>query len=57
MSSAALAPSNADIRYHLAVALARSGQQARARKELEELLATGKSFAKIEEAKLLLKRL
>lgn len=51
-----IAPEDAEIRYHLAQALLKSGDKSRARKELEQLLA-GKSFAKTDEARELLKKL
>lgn len=52
-----LAPAAADIRYHYAQALAKSGDKSRARKEIEQLLANTKGFAKEEEARALLKQL
>lgn len=52
-----LAPQTGEIRYHYAAALAKSGDKAKARKELEQLLATVKAFPHIEEAKALLKQL
>ncbi|MEQ1600220.1 MAG: PEP-CTERM system TPR-repeat protein PrsT [Methylophilaceae bacterium] len=52
-----LAPESLEIRYHLAVGLANSGNKAEARKVLEKLLATGKNFSKVEEARSLLKQL
>ena len=55
--AATLAPGVGDIRYHLAAGLARSGDKARARKELEQLLSTGKPFSSIEDARTLLKQL
>ncbi len=51
------APGAADIHYHLVLGLVKSGDKAKARKELEQLLATGKSFPRIEDAKALLKQL
>ncbi len=51
------APEAVDIRYHLVQALVKSGDNAKARKELEQILATGKTFPQIEEAKALLKKL
>ncbi len=50
-------PGNAEVRYHLAVALAKSGFGPRARKELESLLATERSFPQREAAEQLLKQL
>lgn len=55
--AASQAPGAAVIRYHLAVGLMKSGDKANARKELEQLLASGKSFSQIEEARALLKKL
>lgn len=52
-----IAPEAAEIRYHLVLGLVKSGDKAKARKELEQLLATGKSFPRIEDAKALLKQL
>lgn len=52
-----LAPEAAEIRYHLALGLVKSGDKTKARKELEQLLATGKTFPQIEEARALLKQL
>lgn len=56
--AASLAPDNSSIRYHLAVTLARSGDKAAARKELNQALRPGsKPFAEVEEAKKLLQAL
>ena len=52
-----LAPDAPDIHYHLILGLVKAGDKAKARKELEQLLASGKSFANIEEARTLLKQL
>lgn len=52
-----LAPEAAEFRYHLAFGLAKSGDKPKARKELEQLLASGKNFPNIDEAKILLKQL
>ena len=52
-----LAPEAAEIRYHLAVGLQQSGDKSAARQELERLLASGKAFSKIDDAKKLLKDL
>lgn len=52
-----LAPDAADIHYHLVLGLVKSGDKAKARKELEQLLATGKNFSNIDEARTLLKEL
>jgi putative PEP-CTERM system TPR-repeat lipoprotein len=54
--AASLAPASAEIRYHLAAGLARSGDRAAARKELEQVLAGGQQFASADDAKLLLKQ-
>jgi Flp pilus assembly protein TadD len=54
--AASLSP-KADVRYHLAVALNKSGDKAGARKELEKLLSGNTDFAKVGEAKALLKTL
>jgi FimV-like protein len=50
------APQSTEIRYHLAVALAKSGDIARARGELTDLLAN-KNFRQRQEAQALLKQL
>jgi putative PEP-CTERM system TPR-repeat lipoprotein len=55
--AAAQAPRNAQIRYHLAVALAKSGDKGKARKELESLLAGDREFPQREAAQLMLKQL
>lgn len=52
-----LAPESPELRYHLAVGLSKSGDKAGARKMLEQLLATGRSFNGLEDAKNLLKQL
>lgn len=52
-----IAPEAAEIRYHLVLGLVKSGDKAKARKELEQLLASGKAFNKIDEARALLKQL
>lgn len=52
-----LAPEAAEIRYHLVLGLVKSGDRAKARKELEQLLAAGKNFPKINEARTLLKQM
>lgn len=52
-----LAPKVAAIRYHHAVALSRTGNNAQARKELEQLLRDSPRFTEIEAAKSLLKNL
>lgn len=50
-------PDNPEIRYHLAKALLEAGDKARARKELEIVLGSAKTFSKIEDARLLLKNI
>lgn len=52
-----LVPDDPVIHYHFVLALAKSGDKAKARKELEHLLATGRDFAQIGEARSLLKQL
>jgi putative PEP-CTERM system TPR-repeat lipoprotein len=51
------APASTAIHYHLAVALAKSGENSRARKELAALLANNKKFPQREQAQALLKQL
>jgi putative PEP-CTERM system TPR-repeat lipoprotein len=53
----ALAPKARDIRYHLAAALAASGDKAAARKELDGLLAGDMRFAQAEDARRLMEKL
>lgn len=53
--ASAAAPNSPSIRYNLAVALAKSGDKEKAKKELEQLVANGGNFDKMEEAKALLK--
>ena len=48
------APSNLDVKYHLAAALAKAGRQAEARAELTTALQSGVNFASADEAKKLL---
>ena len=55
--AAASAPQVPEIRYHLAVAFAKSGDKAKARKELENLLQGNLKFAQREAAEALLKQL
>ena len=50
-------PRNSYIRYHLAAALAKSGDKPKARKELEGLLAADPQFPQREAARALLKQL
>lgn len=52
-----LRPGAPDIRYHLAVALERSGQKAAAKRELQDLLGLGVAFPEQKEARALLDRL
>jgi putative PEP-CTERM system TPR-repeat lipoprotein len=51
------APEASDIRYHLAVGLNQAGEKAKARKQLEQALASGKDFPQSAQAKDLLKQL
>src|SRR5262249_45420226 len=51
------APSIPDIRYHLAVALAKTGAREEARSTLAALLSSGQKFEEIVEAKQLLQEL
>ena len=51
------APDNAEIQYHLAVALFKTGDRARAQGELERLLAGGARFPQEQEARTLLDQL
>ncbi len=53
--AASIVPEAKDIRYHLALALQKSGDKAGARKELEKLFADRRPFPEAEEAKALLK--
>lgn len=55
--ASSLMPDALDVRYHLALALMKSGDKIKARKELEQLLASGKGYAKMEEVKALLTQL
>ncbi|OZA26024.1 MAG: hypothetical protein B7X91_10990 [Hydrogenophilales bacterium 17-64-11] len=52
--AAAAAPQSGSIRYHYAAALARSGNKARARAELQKLLAETPAFPETQAAKALL---
>ena len=52
----ALAPKNPEIGYHYAVALAKTGDRQKARKQLEAVLASGQSFPQQDEARALLKQ-
>jgi putative PEP-CTERM system TPR-repeat lipoprotein len=51
------APEVEEIRYHFAAGLAKSGDKAKARTELETLLSSGRSFPSREEARALLKQM
>jgi Flp pilus assembly protein TadD len=53
----AKAPEAASIRYHQAVALARTGNRNQARKDLEQLLRDAPNFTEQEAARSLLKSL
>jgi putative PEP-CTERM system TPR-repeat lipoprotein len=55
--AAAAAPASFDVRYHFAQGLVKSGDKVKARKELEQLLATAKPSASTDEAKAMLKQL
>jgi len=55
--AAAAAPKSGSIRYHYAAALARSGDKARARAELQKLLADTPTFPETQAAKALLNSL
>lgn len=55
--AAARSAANTEIRYHLAVGLAKSGDKVKARKELESLLAGGQTFPQREAAQALLRQL
>jgi predicted Zn-dependent protease len=55
--ASAAAPDAQEVRYHLAAALAKSGDKAGARKELEKALASGKPFAAMDDAKSLMQQL
>jgi putative PEP-CTERM system TPR-repeat lipoprotein len=52
-----LTPNSMDIRYHLVLGLVKSGDKAKAKQELEQLLAANKTFSNIDDAKALLKQL
>lgn len=56
-SAADKEPNNAEVRYHLAVALAKSGNKPEARRELERLIGGGQAFAQRQAAQDLLKQL
>ncbi len=52
-----LAPDAAEIRYHLAQALVKTGDKEKARSELQRVLGAGKEFSKEKEARALLAQL
>jgi putative PEP-CTERM system TPR-repeat lipoprotein len=52
--AASLAPRAGDIRFHLGVGLARTGDKLNARKELEQLLAENKDYPRRDEVKAML---
>ncbi len=52
--AASLAPGATDIRFHLGVGLARTGDKHNARKEFEQLLAENKDYARRDEVKAML---
>lgn len=56
-SAVSKSPTSPDIRYHLAVALDKSGRSQEARKELERLLESNSDFSEAAAAKSLLNRL
>jgi len=51
------APDSAEVRYHYAAALAKSGDKPKARRQLEDLLARDRNFPQRAEAQALLKQL
>jgi putative PEP-CTERM system TPR-repeat lipoprotein len=55
--AAAKTPDAASIRYHYAVALARSGKRTEAKKELSSLINTNKPFPELDQAKALFRTL
>jgi putative PEP-CTERM system TPR-repeat lipoprotein len=55
--AASAAPASFDVRYHFAQGLMKSGDKVKARKELEQLLATTKPSTKTDQAKAMLKQL
>ena len=55
--AAAAAPANREIRYHLAQALAKTGDKAQAINQLERILAATPKFSQEAEAGALLKQL
>jgi Tfp pilus assembly protein PilF len=56
-AAVSMAPAAAQIRYHFILGLVKAGDKEKARKELEQLLATNKQFSSLNEAKILLKQL
>ena len=57
LKAVSLSPDNPEIRFHLAQALVRLGDNARARNELKTSLESTQQFAQADEARALLKRL
>ena len=55
--AATLAPNSGEIQYHFATALAKSGDETKAREILEKVLASDETFSQIEEARRLLTQL
>jgi putative PEP-CTERM system TPR-repeat lipoprotein len=55
--AASLAPNDLDVRLHLAQALAKSGDKANARKEVQQIIAKGNGYPRLAEAQELLKQL
>lgn len=52
-----LSPQDAEIHYHYALGILKSGDKVKARKEIEQILASGKNFPKAAEARALLNKL
>jgi FimV-like protein len=52
-----LAPADLDIRYHYGAALAQTGDKAKARQVLKEIVDSGKDFTQLKQAKALLSQL
>jgi putative PEP-CTERM system TPR-repeat lipoprotein len=55
--ASAKAPQSSELRYHLAMALFKTGDKAGARKEVEQALSANKTFAQADDARALLKQL
>lgn len=55
--AALLAPTATVIHYHYATALVKAGDKEKARQELKQLIASGKDFSQLAQAKLLFKQL